>query len=157
MKIRSLIQYDDFDITEQYEHLATFCKYTGSVVTFSGLVRELDKSCESSTIDYMYLEHYPQMTEMLLKKIIDRAMLRFNLLAVTVIHRIGKLKPNDHIVFVGVASEHRSDGFQSIQFIMDYLKTQATIWKKISYNGDCYWVDSKKADLRAAKCWREVL
>ena len=69
------------------------------------------------------------------------------------IHRVGQLLPGDQIVFVGVASEHRADAFEAAQFLMDYLKTKATFWKKVSQNGEQHWIESKLSDSVAADRW----
>ena len=68
-------------------------------------------------------------------------------------HRVGSLKPNDQIVFVGVASEHRLEAFQAAQFLMDYLKTRATFWKKIEMDGQSHWAEAKVSDNVAAAKW----
>ena len=61
--------------------------------------------------------------------------------------------PNDQIVFVGVASEHRLEAFQAAQFLMDYLKTRATFWKKIEADGQSHWAEAKVSDNVAAAKW----
>ncbi|MDA8787165.1 molybdenum cofactor biosynthesis protein MoaE, partial [Porticoccaceae bacterium] len=78
---------------------------------------------------------------------------RWNLLGTSVIHRVGKLLPSDQIVFVGVASQHRADAFEAAQFMMDYLKTQATFWKKVDQHGQQHWVESKDSDQAASQRW----
>jgi molybdopterin synthase catalytic subunit len=93
------------------------------------------------------------MTEKLLQEIVDQANSRWNLLGTSVIHRVGKLLPCDQIVFVGVASQHRADAFEAAQFMMDYLKTQATFWKKVDQDGQQHWVESKDSDQAASQRW----
>lgn len=154
MKSTIRIQPEDFDISEQYQLLRDLTKGIGAVVTFTGLVREFEPSGDQpSAIDSLSIQHYSGMTEERLSQIVDRAAARWNLLGVTIIHRIGELLPSEQIVFVGVASQHRNDGFMAAQFIMDYLKTQATFWKQISQNGRSCWVDSKVSDAQALKRW----
>jgi len=144
------IQTEDFDLTQEYQLLRGLSGTVGAVVTFSGLVRELE---HESSIESLSLQHYPGMTENLLQDIIDQANVRWNLIGITVIHRVGRLLPSDQIVFVGVASEHRGDGFYAAQFLMDYLKAKATFWKQVSQDGKQFWVDSKDSDADAAAGW----
>ena len=73
----------------------------------------------------MTLEHYPGMTENAIKKIVEEARTRWQVLDYAVIHRYGDLQPGDQIVLVAIASSHRAGAFAACQFIMDYLKTQA--------------------------------
>ncbi len=68
---------------------------------------------------------------------------RWPLGRVTVYHRVGELWPGDEIVFVGVASAHRSSAFDAGQFIMDYLKTRAPFWKREATEGE-RWVGSPR-------------
>jgi molybdopterin synthase catalytic subunit len=102
----------------------------------------------------MTLEHYPGMTEKALAAIVEEARGRWPLLAVRVIHRIGRLLPGDRIVFVAVSSSHRQAAFAACEFIMDYLKTRAPFWKLEETPTDRRWVDAREADDAAAQRWR---
>jgi molybdopterin synthase catalytic subunit len=144
------IQADDFDLAAEYDLLRQLDSAVGAVVIFTGLVRDLEKN---ASINSLTLQHYPGMTESLLQEIVDQAQQRWDLIGVTVIHRVGELLPSDHIVFVGVASQHRADAFEAAQFVMDYLKTKATFWKKVDQNGQQYWVESKDSDQTAKERW----
>ena len=101
----------------------------------------------------MTLEHYPGMTEKALAEIVGRAMQRWSLLGVRVIHRIGRLLPGERIVLVVVSSRHRGDSFAACEFIMDYLKTQAPFWKKEETPEGGRWVDARESDDKAAGRW----
>lgn len=120
----------------------------GAIVTFTGKVRSL----ESTTIS-LYLEHYQGMTEKVLNDIIISARKRWNLNRIVVIHRIGEVHTNEHIVFVGVSSAHRKDSFAAAEFIMDILKNKAPFWKKEKTLSGDDWVESKKSDKDALKKW----
>lgn len=147
---RIKVQTEDFDLATEYNHL-NGAHTSGAVVTFSGLVRD-----DEGQLLGLELEHYPGMTEKALSKIVEVAATRWSLNAVTVIHRVGYLKVNEQIVFVGVASAHRGAAFEAASFIMDYLKTQAPFWKKEhSVNGGQVWVAAKDTDQQAAERWQE--
>lgn len=106
MSLRIVVQQPDFAVASEYERLRQDAR-CGAVVTFTGLVREL---AEAELLS-MTLEHYPGMTEQALTQIATAAQQRWQLGAVTIIHRVGTLLPNEQIVFVGVASAHRAAGF----------------------------------------------
>jgi molybdopterin synthase catalytic subunit len=93
------------------------------------------------------------MTEKQIGAIIDDAAARWDVKAATVIHRIGQLYPGDEIVFVGVASDHRGDAFDACEFIIDYLKTRATFWKKETTDEGNRWLSTRDSDIRAADLW----
>lgn len=144
------VQIEDFDVSEELFRLRTAKPEIGAIVSFVGLVRDLNLGDQVSTLT---LEHYPEMTEKSLAKIVQTAKSRWQLIDATVIHRVGALHPTDQIVFVAVASAHRGDAFQACEFIMDYLKTEAPFWKKeVTQDGE-RWVDAKDTDALARKRW----
>lgn len=149
MSLRIVVQQQDFAVAREYERLRQDAR-CGAVVTFTGLVREL---AEAELLS-MTLEHYPGMTEQALTQIATEAQQRWQLGAVTIIHRVGTLLPNEQIVFVGVASAHRAAGFAAAEFIMDYLKNRAPFWKKEHTSSGEYWVTAKVSDQAALKRWQ---
>lgn len=148
------IQTDDFNLGVEYQALRKN-NHTGAIVTFTGLVRELEKidQKQNQSINALTLQHYPGMTEQLLNDILDEAEQRWPLHAVTVIHRVGKLLPTDQIVLVATSSAHRDAAFKAAEFIMDYLKTRATLWKKITIDDQDHWVEQKESDLIHSSRW----
>ena len=127
----------------------------GGLAVFVGLVREMHTrdGLHRERIEAMTLEHYPGMTEKALQDIAYKAKSRWDLGAVHIIHRVGHLKPNAQIVFVGVASAHRAAAFSACEFIMDYLKNQAPFWKKEHTTEADYWVAAKESDKSALSRW----
>ena len=144
------IQQNDFDIAKETQLLRDSNSNTGAIVTFSGLVRDLDKERK---VESLILEHYPGMTESSLEKIIAEAQSRWSVLDVTVIHRIGELHVGEQIVFVAVASLHRGEAFSACEFIMDFLKTRAPFWKKCRDENGESWVEAKATDEDASARW----
>lgn len=147
------VQTEDFNQQIEYDRLRKE-SHTGAIVTFTGLVRDIN---QGEKISALTLEHYPAMTEKALHEIVEKAKLRWSLIDVSVIHRVGELQLLDQIVFVGVASLHRGDAFAACEFIMDYLKTQAPFWKKeTNSEGECYWVDARESDQSALNKWEKA-
>ncbi|MBI0154327.1 molybdopterin synthase catalytic subunit MoaE [Gilliamella sp. W8128] len=120
----------------------------GAVVTFIGKVRSLENKVISLT-----LEHYPQMTEKVLRNIIHQARDRWSINRVALVHRVGKINVNESIVFVGVSSAHRSDAFAATEFIMDVLKNEAPFWKKEQTGNGENWVEAKQSDVNSLEKW----
>ena len=135
------ITQGDFDIAGEYEALKQ--AGVGAVVIFSGVVRD---NADNPRLLAMTLEHYPGMTEMEISTIIEEAKGRWPLASVRVIHRVGRLLPEENIVFVGTASAHRQAAFESAAFMMDYLKTKAPFWKKEETEQGANWVDARETD-----------
>ena len=150
--IKIKIQNEDFDISDEIKILHQ--KNTGAIVNFIGVVRGYDEK-KNQIIKSMTLEHYPVMTESEIKKIVIESLKRWELTGVTVIHRVGNLKPADQIVFVGVSSKHRQNAFDGCNFIMDWLKTNAPFWKVEENNNKKNWVSFNENDNQALKKWQK--
>ena len=151
-QIKIKIQNKDFDVSVETKMLQQ--TNTGAIVNFVGIVRGYDEK-NDQVIDSMTLEHYPEMTESEIEKIIVESYEKWELTGVTVIHRVGNLKPSDQIVFVGVSSKHRQNAFDGCNFIMDWLKTKAPFWKVEESNNKKNWVKFNDADNQALQKWQK--
>jgi len=147
-----LVQQADFDINSHYQRLLQVNPSgTGAAVLFVGLVRDLD----DTHVQAMQLEHYPGMTETCLQQIIDKARQRWDLEAIHLVHRVGRLERHDQIVLVGVTSRHRKDAFAACEFVMDYLKQEAPFWKAEITEQGKHWVQAKDSDQQANQRWNK--
>ena len=151
-KIKIKIQNEDFDISEETKILQQ--NNTGAIVNFVGVVRGYDEK-NNEIINSMTLEHYPGMTESEIEKIIIDCYTRWQLTGITVIHRVGNLKPTDQIVYVGVSSKHRQNAFDGCNFIMDWLKTRAPFWKQQENNNKKNWLNFNESDNQALRKWEK--
>jgi len=141
------IQTNAFDVSTEIAALTRGRKEIGAIVTFSGHVRADDG------LTALTLEHYPGMTEREIARHVDEAEVRWPLLGVTIIHRVGKLVPGEPIVLVATASSHRQAAFSAAEFLMDYLKTRAPFWKEEARGDATRWVEGKESDAERAKRW----
>ncbi len=139
------IQAKPFDLANEVELLSR--GDVGAVATFTGHVRG------DGGLTALLLEHYPGMTEREIARAAAEAERRWPLLGVTIVHRVGELKPGDPIVLVAVAAAHRADAFAACEFLMDHLKTKAPFWKQERCGAQTRWVDAKASDDEAAKRW----
>jgi molybdopterin synthase catalytic subunit len=146
------VQTEDFDAGLEISRLRNTRKDTGAVVSFIGLVRDLN---EGDQVSQLTLEHYPGMTEKALEAIVSQAQNRWAIFDVTVIHRVGTLQAMEQIVLVAVSSAHRSEAFKACEFIMDYLKTEAPFWKKERTQSGERWLDAKSTDDEARERWHQ--
>jgi len=140
------IQTEPFDLAREVEALSN--GGAGAVATFSGAVRAEDG------LTALVLEHYPGMTEHEIARQVEEAGRRWRLIAVTVIHRVGDLKPGERIVLVAVAASHRGDAFAACEFLMDHLKTKAPFWKEERRGAGSRWVEARASDDEALERWK---
>ena len=148
MKRKIKIQTEDFDVGAELESL-TEGTDAGAVCSFTGHVRR------ENDLSTLTLEHYPHMTEAEIGRLVAEAGTRWPLTGVTVVHRVGALKPGDRIVLVAAASQHRQAAFAACEFLMDYLKTHAPFWKEETRGKDHHWVEHRASDDEAAKRWQK--
>jgi molybdopterin synthase catalytic subunit len=144
------VQNEFFDFSAEIKNFSETLGNIGAIVTFTGIVR----GQKSKTLDYMFIEHYPGMTETQIKLIVEDAFKRWKICDVLVIHRYGKLEPGEPIMMVATAAEHRSEAFEAAEYLMDYLKSRAPFWKKEVLNGEENWVDATNADEASLNRWQ---
>jgi len=143
------VQEAAFDLGQETNAFATRQSGMGAVVTFTGIVRDLDNGALSA----MEIEHYPGMTQKALEGIADEARTRWTLGDVMIIHRYGRLHPDEMIMMVATSARHRIDAFQAAEFLMDFLKSRAPFWKKELTQDGAEWVAAKDVDEDALKRW----
>ena len=145
-----VIQTKDFDLTTEVELIKSAHSSTGAVVSFIGTVRDL----ASESLISLTIEHYPGMTEKSLALIADKVREKWELESITIIHRVGTLSIGDQIVLVITSSKHRQEAFDSCNYIMDYLKTDAPFWKKEASDKEEKWVINRSSDEKQKNRWR---
>ena len=146
----SSVQNEFFDFSAEVKKFSESLENVGALVTFTGIVR----GQKSKTLDYMFIEHYPGMTEAQIKIIIEDSFKRWKINDALVIHRYGKLEPGEPIMMVATAAQHRKEAFEAAEFLMDYLKSRAPFWKKEVVNDKEHWVEAIAADETALSRWR---
>lgn len=127
--------------------LARLEAHAGGVASFTGLVRADDG------VAWLELEHYPGMTEATLFALAEVAAARWELLAASVVHRVGPMAPGERIVFVGTAARHRGAALAACAYLIDRLKTDAPFWKRETRGEEARWVEARVGDAAAAERW----
>ncbi|MFM0209757.1 molybdenum cofactor biosynthesis protein MoaE [Paraburkholderia sediminicola] len=123
----------------------------GAIVNFLGVVRH---SGDFDDVVALELEHYPGMTEQSFSSIVEEAIARWHLEAVKIVHRVGRVALGDAVVLVVVAAPHRGAAFDACEFLMDFLKAHAPLWKKeIRRDGAVRWVEAKTRDEQSMLRW----
>ncbi len=110
----------------------------GATAVFVGTMRDFN---EGDDVQSMTLDHYSGMTEKHLLSICDQAFEKFDILDALVLHRVGKIFPNDAIVLVAIWSAHRAAAYEANRFVMEDLKSRAPFWKKETLKEGERWVE----------------
>jgi molybdopterin synthase catalytic subunit/molybdopterin converting factor small subunit len=123
---------DELLITEQpideaEVGLGKFTGDVGAVVTFWGVVRDLEDGKPIAALDYTA---YRQMVEHQFGKLLTETHRRWPLKRIRVIHRLGTIPVGEPSLLVRVEAAHRGEAFAAAQFIIDELKRTVPIWKR---------------------------
>ncbi|MGI8740274.1 MAG: molybdenum cofactor biosynthesis protein MoaE [Gammaproteobacteria bacterium] len=110
----------------------------GATTVFVGSMRDFN---DGARVTGMTLEHYAAMTEKHLAHLAERAMARWDIIDVLIIHRVGDVYPGDPIVLVATWSAHRAAAYDANRFIMEELKSTAPFWKKETLREGSRWVE----------------
>ena len=147
--MRVLVQQAAFDPGVETGSFLSGRRDVGAVVTFTGLVRDVP----GGGLEALEIEHYPGMTEAAIGDIAQRAVDRWSLSDVLVIHRHGRLSLGEIIMMVATAAPHRRDAFEAAMFLMDYLKSRAPFWKREHGPQGSTWVEATAQDEAALAQW----
>lgn len=121
----------------------------GALASFVGLCRD-----EDGAVTALELDHYPGFTESEIARIEAEARERFAVLDVLIVHRIGKIEAGAPIVLVAVLAAHRKAALHAVDFLMDYLKTDAPFWKREMGAGGDRWIEPSADDHGARAAWK---
>lgn len=115
----------------------------GALASFVGYCRG---RAEGGAVEQLELEHYPGFTEAEVERLAQTVAAKHGLLDLLVIHRVGAIPAGDPIVLVAALSRHRAAAFAAVSEMMDYLKTDAPMWKReVGANG-ARWIEPTDED-----------
>jgi len=126
------ITKNDFSIDIEIRNLKR--KSCGALCIFVGTVRK------EQGLKEIEIETYINMARKNLSEIERKALKRFDIGRVTIIHRTGSLALGDNILFIGVGAGHRKAAFAACRFILEEIKKSVPIWKKEIFEGRERWV-----------------
>lgn len=131
---------------DPHAEAASFAKErtdAGALVSFVGYCRN---ATAGRAVSELYLDHYPGFTEPEITRIAKEVGARFDLVDLLVIHRVGAVCPGDAIVLVATLAAHRAEAYAAASALMDYLKTDAPLWKKETGPDGTRWIEPTAKD-----------
>ena len=127
----------------------------GALVSFVGLCRT---ETDGAKVQELRIDHYPGFTEKEIARLAGEVSLRFDCPDLLVVHRVGVTRPGEAIVLVAALTTHRGNAFEAVRVLMDYLKTDAPLWKKESGPQGARWIEPRAQDhARRAQVEKEML
>jgi molybdopterin synthase catalytic subunit/molybdopterin converting factor small subunit len=109
----------------------------GAIATFTGTTRIHSRGRTVTHLDY---EAYEGMAEQVMEEISEALRARYELTAVAIHHRIGRVSIGETSVVIAVSAPHRQDALAACKDAIDELKERVPLWKKEVYEGGEEWI-----------------
>jgi molybdopterin synthase catalytic subunit len=109
----------------------------GAIATFTGTTRIQSRGRSVEHLDY---EAYEGMAETVMAEIADSLHARYELCAIAIHHRTGRVGIGDTSVVIAVSAPHRGDALAACKDAIDALKERVPLWKKEVYEGGEEWI-----------------
>ncbi|MFN2290296.1 MAG: molybdenum cofactor biosynthesis protein MoaE [Anaerolineae bacterium] len=110
----------------------------GAIITFTGIVRGTNQGRQ---VRYLEYEAYPEMAEVVLAQIGDEVKARWEVEAVAIAHRTGRLEIGEASVVIAIAAGHRQGAFEAGRYAIDRIKQILPVWKKEYFEGGEVWIE----------------
>lgn len=109
----------------------------GAIATFTGTTRVHSRDRTVTHLDY---EAYEGMAERVMAEIADGLQARYELCAVAIHHRVGRVGIGETSVVIAVSAAHRQAALAACKDAIDELKERVPLWKKEVYAGGEEWI-----------------
>ena len=109
----------------------------GAVASFLGTVR---RESRGRTVLYLEYEAYAEMAEDVMAQIAADLEQRYDLWAVAIHHRIGRVEIGEASVAIAVSAAHRQDALAACKDAIETLKQTVPLWKKEVYEDGEEWL-----------------
>jgi molybdopterin synthase catalytic subunit/molybdopterin converting factor small subunit len=109
----------------------------GAIATFTGTTRI---SSRGRTVTHLDYEAYEGMAERVMAEIAEGLQARYELSAVAIHHRVGRVGIGETSVVIAVSAPHRQDALAACRDAIDELKDRVPLWKKEVYEGGEEWI-----------------
>ncbi len=109
----------------------------GAVASFLGTVR---RESRGRKVLYLEYEAYAEMAEDVMAQIAADLEQRYDLRAIAMHHRVGRVEIGEASVAIAVSAAHRQDALAACKEAIDTLKQTVPLWKKEVYEGGEEWL-----------------
>jgi molybdopterin synthase catalytic subunit len=102
---------------------------SGAVIEFAGIVRGEEEGVAIAALDY---EAYEAMARSEMERIVRELSARYPCHSVEITHRMGRVPRGEASILVRAEAKHRAEALGMLTELMDRLKRDVPIWKKVS-------------------------
>lgn len=98
----------------------------GAVITFVGLVRDLEGGSPIEGLEYTSHE---AMARHQFGRLMEGVPARWPIRSIRLVHRLGRVRIGEASLWVEVVAGHRGEAFAACQWLIDEMKRVVPIWK----------------------------
>jgi MoaE-MoaD fusion protein len=109
----------------------------GAIATFVGTTRV---DSRGRVVEHLEYEAYEGMAESFMERIAQDLKSKYDLCAVAIHHRVGRVGIGETSVVIAVSAPHRQDALTACREAIDTLKETVPLWKKEVYEGGEEWI-----------------
>ena len=112
----------------------------GGIDLFIGTTRN-----QSSGKNVLYLEYesYQPMALKQMEEIVAHVKRTWEVMHISIVHRIGRVEIGEASVAIAVSSVHRKEAFEACRYAIDALKRDVPIWKREYFVDGSVWVGTQ--------------
>lgn len=100
----------------------------GAIIEFRGVVRPTEAG---APIDGLHYEAYEPMAERELERIVRAVSVRHGLIGLRLWHSRGRVEAGACSLWIVIASAHRKPAIAAVDELVDELKRDVPIWKRV--------------------------
>jgi molybdopterin synthase catalytic subunit/molybdopterin converting factor small subunit len=109
----------------------------GAIATFTGTTRIRSRG---RTVTHLEYEAYAGMAEKVIAEIAEELQARYEVCAIAIHHRTGRVEIGEPSVVIAVSAAHRQNALAACKDAIDALKERVPLWKKEVYEGGEEWI-----------------
>ena len=130
------VQAADFKPGQQLQRLEELS--AAGIASFVGRLEADD------TVSEIAIEHYAALAKNELTRIAQEAEARWGLAGAILIHRHGRFRPGDSVMFAAAAASDPTAAAEACAFLVEALRERAPFWRKdILADGGSRWFSSR--------------
>ncbi len=141
MRIR--VTEEAFDPGAEVTAFAGSRRDAGALANFVGYCRD---ETRGKPVQELFIEQYPGFTQKEIERLAGEVARAQGTLDLMVVHRVGPIRPGEAIVLVAALHAHRNQAFEAVRVLMDYLKTDAPLWKRETGPDGARWIEPTDHD-----------
>ena len=100
---------------------------------------------DNRPVSHLTYSAYPRLTLKTMSSIAESMVEKHKLIAISIIHRLGKVPIGEESILVAVAAPHRKAAWRAGEETLELVKEKVEIWKKEQFvGGEGVWRENRE-------------